>query len=273
MKILNRLALALALALGLTGAISAPAQAQFSSVANARSDTYSPQQLATFSKSIENELANHGARVAIVFRAGAPRSTLPKGISYTHGAFWVYRTITTTDGQTLHGYAVYNLFAGDGKQWPVTESRLIQDWPYNFTAGTTVDDVAIIIPTPEMQRRLLARIDSPDYARLHNPSYSLIANPLSNKYQNCNGFMLNIVASAAWDTTDPAQIRADLMAHFHPTKVEVGPVKRLFAPMADHRIRTDDQGRDIVTTTFESLGGFMHANGLSDAEYIFKLKP
>jgi hypothetical protein len=268
---LRRTAVAVALALGLTAADHAPAEAQFSSVANARSDTYSPQQLAAFSKTIENELASHGARVAMVFRAGARRSTLPKGISYTHGAFWVYRTIATNDGRTLHGYAVYNLFAGDGKQWPGTESRLVQDWPYDFTAGTTVDDVAIIIPTPEMQRRLLARIDSPDYSRLHNPRYSLIANPLSDKYQNCNSFMLDIVASAAWDTTDPAQIRADLKAHFQPTKVEVGPLKRLFAPLADSRLRTDDQPADIVTATFESLGAFMHANGLSDREYVFRL--
>jgi len=273
MTFFKRAALALALAFACAASVDAPAWAQFSSVANARSDVYPPAQLAVFSKTIETELASHGVRVAMVFRAGAPRSTLPKGISYTHGAFWVYRTIATTDGKVLHGYAVYNLYAGDGKQWPETESRLVQDWPYNFTAGTKVDDVAIIVPTPEMQRRILAIIDSPTYAALHNPNYSLIANPLASKYQNCNGFMLTVVAAAAWQTTDPAQIQADLNAHYHPTPVEVGPFKRFFAPLADHRIRTDDQSDQIVTATFESLGGFMHANGLSDAEYVFKLKP
>jgi len=269
----KRAALVAALSGVLATAVVEPAHAQFSSVANARSDKFTPEHLAAFSKTIENELAGRGARVAIVFRAGAPRSTLPKGISYTHGAFWVYRTIATANGETIHGYAVYNLFAGDGKQWPATESRLVQDWPYNFTAGTTVDDVAIIIPTPEMQRRILARIDSPVYTSLHNPHYSLIANPLQDKYQNCNGFMLDVVASAAWDTTDHGQILADLKAHYQPTKVEVGPFRRLLAPLADHRIQTDDQGDTIVTATFESMGAFMHANGLSDAEYVFKLKP
>ncbi len=258
------------LALGVPAFAAPPAQAQVSSVADARSTVYTPQQLAAFSKAIETELANGGVRVALVFRAGARRSTLPKGISYTHGAFWVYRTIATSDGGTLHGYAVYNLFAGDGRQWPQTESRLVQDWPYDFTAGTTVDDVAILVPTPEMQRRILARIDSPAYAGLHNPHYSLIANPLADKYQNCNSFMLDIVASAAWDTTDPAQIRADLRAHFQPARVDVGPLKRLFAPLVDDRLRTDDQSDAIVTATFESLAAFMHANGLSDRAYVFR---
>ena len=133
--------------------------------------------------------------------------------------------------------------------------------------------MAIIIPTPDMQRRILARIDSPDYARLHNPRYSLIANPLLTRYQNCNGFMLNIIASAFWDTTDPARIHDDLAAHFQPTKVEIGAVERRLAPLADHRIQIDDQHGAIATTTFESLGAFMHANGLSVAEYVFKLKP
>lgn len=266
-------ALALAVLALSGGAGAGPAWAQDSSAAIAASSHFPPTQVAAFSKTIENELAARGVRVAMVFRAGAPRSTLPKGISYTHGAFWVYRDIATPDGKILHGYAVYNLYAGDGKAWPQTQSRLVQDWPFNFTSGVTTDDVGVIIPTPEMQRRILALIDSPDYARLHNPDYSLIANPFSDKYQNCNDFMLMIVAAAAWETTDPAQIRADLGAHFTPAKVEVDPLRRLFAPMVDHRIRTDDQNGEILTATFESIGAFMHANHLSDAEYVFSLKP
>ena len=49
----------------------------------------------------------------MVFRTGRARDKLPKGIAYTHGAFWVYRDIQTADGATAHGYAVYNLYAGD----------------------------------------------------------------------------------------------------------------------------------------------------------------
>jgi hypothetical protein len=231
------------------------------------------EQAAVFSKQIETDLAAKGARLAIVFRAGRPHSQMPRGISYTHGAFWVYRTIHTQDGRDLPGYAVYNLFQGDGKVLPVTQSYLAQDWPFDFARGSVANDVAIIIPSPEMQRRILTVVDSATYAQLHNPSYSLIANPLESKHQNCNGFMLDVIASAIWNTTDSAQIRADEKAYFHPSVVEAGPVKRLLAPLADPRIKTDDQSRVLVTTTYESMTAFMKDYGLLQASYIINRAP
>jgi hypothetical protein len=203
----------------------------------------------------------------MVFRTGRPRANLPDGIAYTHGAFWIYRTITTADGQSLSGYAVYNLYAGDGQAWPKNQSRLVQDFPFDFTRGSAVDDVAIIVPSPEMQRRILAVVDSPTYARLHNPAYSLVANPWTPKYQNCNNFMLDVVGAAAWDTTDPARITADLKAHYAPTVVKAGPLMRLFGPIADSRLRTDDQHGPIRTATYESMSAFMEQNGLLQAAY------
>jgi hypothetical protein len=232
-----------------------------------------PEQAAAFSKQIETDLAAKGARVAIVFRAGRPHDKMPRGISYTHGAFWVYRTIHTQDGRDLPGYAVYNLFQGDGKTLPVTQSYLAQDWPFDFTRGSAADDVAVIVPSPEMQRRIVAVMDSPTYARLHNPSYSLIANPLSSKHQNCNGFMLDVIASAVWETSDPAQIRADEKAHFHPSVIEAGPLQRMLAPLADARLKTDDQSHVLVTTTYESMSAFMKDNGLLEASYILTRAP
>ena len=263
----NVLALAL-IASTLTAPIMAtPARAQDSVSTSAAGTHFTPAEVARFSKQIETDLAGRGARVAIVFRAGRARDQLPKGIAYTHGAFWVYRDLKTADGGVEPGYAVYNLYAGDGKAWPKTVSRLVQDFPYNFTSGSTVDDVAVIVPSPEVQRRVLAVIDSPTYAALHNPAYSTIANPLSSKYQNCNGFMLDVIASAVWDTADRDQIRADLKAHYTPTTVQTGPVMRLLAPLADARLKTDDHSGPLRTATYESIAAFMRDNGLLDAAY------
>ena len=75
-----------------------PAIAQDSS-ARAIAPHFTPEQAAAFSKQMERDLADRGARVAIVFRAGRMRDQLPEGIAYTHGAFWVYRDIKTADGQ------------------------------------------------------------------------------------------------------------------------------------------------------------------------------
>jgi hypothetical protein len=137
---------------GLAGAAAVafavlPAAAQDSSARSVAAH-FTAAEAAGFSKQIEKDLAAHGARVAMVFRTGRPRSQLPDGIAYTHGAFWIYRTITTADGQSLSGYAVYNLYAGDGNAWPKTQSRLVQDFPFDFTRGSAVDDVAVIVPSP-----------------------------------------------------------------------------------------------------------------------------
>ncbi len=251
---------------------SQPAASQDSISTPAAVAHFTPAQAAAFSKQIERDLAGRGVRVAMVFRTGRARAKLPKGIAYTHGAFWVYRNITTADGSVTHGYAVYNLYAGDGKAWPGDVSRLVQDFPIDFTAGSAVDDVAVIVPSPEMQRRIVAVIDSPSYAGLHNASYSLIANPLRPQHQNCNSFMLDVVGSAAWNTTDRAQLRADEAAHFTPTTVEASGAMRLFGPMVDHRLKTDDQSGPLKTATYESMAAFMRDNGLLEAAYTLNFE-
>ncbi len=258
----------LALALGLALAFAAPAAQAFDSSSNAPAAHFSVEEATAFSKEIERDLAAKGARLAIVFRTGRARDKLPEGISYTHGAFWAYRAISAEDGRTLRGYAVYNLYHGDGRTLPRDRSYLAQDWPLDFTRASAVDDVAIIVPSPEMQRRILAVLDSETYARLHNPSYSLIANPLSDKHQNCNAFMMDVIAAAAWETADSAQIRANLAAHYRPTPVAVGGLERWFGPLADERLKTDDQGKRIVTATYESMADFMRENALVQETYV-----
>lgn len=228
------------------------------------------EQAADFSKDIERDLAARSARVAIVFRTGRTRDQLPDGIDYTHGAFWVYRNIVTDEGENVRGYAVYNLYAGDGEQWDRTESRLVQDWPFDFVAPTAVDDVAIIIPEPEIQRRLLGVIDSETYASLHNPAYSLVANPMEDRYQSCTTFMLDVLAAAAWETTDPAQIRVNLQSWFEPSDVEAGLLMRVFGPWVDPRLRAEDHHGGIRTATYKSMADFLEAYGLLQETYVMR---
>jgi hypothetical protein len=228
---------------------------------------------ALFSKQIERDLAAKGARVALVFRTGRPRKDLPKGLAYTHGAFWVYQPAQAADGHVVNGYAVYNLYQGDGKTRPVDQGYLAQDFPFDFTAGSIEDDVAVILPTPEMQQRILDVMASPTYQRMFNPSYSLIGNPLRAQHQNCDDFLLDIVAAAAWQTSDPRQVRADLVAHFAPSVVKTSALERFFAPVVDEGIKTDDQSGPIITAAYESIAGFMHQYSLSDETYVIHRQP
>jgi hypothetical protein len=127
----------------------------------------------------------------------------------------------------------------------------------------------VIIPSPEMQRRVLNIMDSPAYEQLHVVPYSLVSNPLDPKYQNCNEFMLDVLAAAAWETTDMAQLKSNLKAYYRPTKVKTNLLERLFGPMTDVRLKTDDQHGTIVTATYESMSAFMKDNGLLQETYIF----
>lgn len=219
---------------------------------------------ADFSKQIERELAARGARVALVFRSGRYREDLPEGVRYTHGAFWVWSEIELEDGSRTHGYAVHNLYhyAEDTRT-----SYLAQDWPLNFTRGDVIGEVGVILPSPEMQRRLWMMLATDADDALHQPDYSLISNPHDARYQNCNEYLLDVIAAATWETTDRDQIKANLEAWFEPAPIRAGLFERLFGPSVDERIRMEDHRGAIRTTTFQSLANFMTQHHLSADTY------
>lgn len=261
-------------ALVMAAALSLPLQAvaggeSADSAAGAAGAAFlSPDVAADFAKQVEQELARKGARVAIVFRTNRPHGTLPPGVGYTHGAFWVYSDLKTEDGRRLKGYAVHNLYHGNGETLPRTLSYLKQDFPYDFVRGSGVEDVAVLIPSPEMQRRLASLIGTQDYESLHIRDYSLIAHPHDARYQNCVEFMLDVIAAAAWETRDYSQIKANLAAHFRPTPIRTHFLQRALGPSVDPRIRLEDHKGGIETATYESLTAFMDAHGLMSEAYV-----
>jgi hypothetical protein len=234
---------------------------------------FTPERAALFAKSIEQTLAMRGTRLAIVFRTGRPREVLPEGIDYTHGAFWVYGEMTGSDGKPYKGYAVYNLYRGDGVNLPVDQSYLMQDFPYEFVMASAEDDVAVIIPSPEMQKRIIGVIASPAYNRLHVKSYSLVSNPANARHQNCTEFVLDVIAAAAWQTDSYPQIKANLAANFKPTEVRASLVQKLFGPMVDPGLAIDDQSGPILTADEASITAFMRANKLLSDRYVMTPDP
>lgn len=219
---------------------------------------------ADFAKQIERELAGRGARIALVFRTGRAREDLPDGIRYTHGAFWIYSEMETQTGERVRGYAVHNLYHGAEDR---RRSHLAQDWPLNFTQGDVIGEVGIIVPSPEMQRRLLGLFASGDIDTLHQPDYSLISNPHDLRFQNCNEFMLDVLAAAAWETTHRDTLKTNLAAWYEPARVETSLLERMFGPSVDERVRLDDHRGAIRTATFASMGEFMTEFNLASAVY------
>ncbi len=221
-------------------------------------------QVAAFSDKVQLDLAARGASVAIVARKGRHASELPKGVTYTHVAFWVFSTIKRADGSSYQGYRVYNLYQDSNAP---SRSSLVQDGPADFFAGAHALEAGIIIPDPRLQRKLLKVIASPTYRELHNRSYSVLANPQTRQFQNCTEHTLDVIMAALYDTNNAAQIKSNITAHFTPQVIKIGGLKRTFAPVASRALTTQDHGAQIRTATFGSILRFMKQNRLVAASY------
>lgn len=215
---------------------------------------YSAEQIIKFAKKVEKTMAEKGAYVAILARMGRPRSELPEGMHFTHVAFAVYSEITTSDGRKIPGYAIHNLYQKDGQP---DVSDLVQDFPVDFFAGVAELEAGIIIPSAELQRRLLGVIGSPAYSTLHEPHYSVIANPYTLGKQNCTEFVLDVTNAAIYQTDDIGKIKANEKAYFVGQKVNVNPFKLMLGSMFSKEVSTSDHRGETITATFETIGKYL----------------
>jgi len=229
---------------------------------------YEPEVIIKFAKKVEKILAKKGARVAIIARVGRPRNKLPGGIKFTHVGIAVYSQITTADGRKVPGYAIHNLYQRTGEP---DVSDLIQDFPVDFFSGVEVLEAGIIIPSPELQKRLLTVIASPTYKDLHNSDYSVLANPFTLDLQNCTEHTLDVITAAIYQTSDVKVIKANEKAYFEPQPVNVNPVKLLLGSMFVSYVTTSDHPDSPVTSTFTTIGNFL--TQFNAASEILIIKP
>lgn len=215
---------------------------------------FPPEQIIQFAKQVEKTLAAKGARVALLARVGRPASEMPEGMHFTHVSFAVYSQITTADGRILPGYAIYNDYQNNEK--PDTSS-LIQDFPVDFFAGVAVLEAGILIPSPELQRRLLDTIGSPVYKSLHDPHYSAIANPYTLGKQNCTEHTLDVVNAAIYQTENIKQIKAIEKKYFEAQPVNVSGFKLMLGALFSSEISLSDQPGAPVTATFETIAQYL----------------
>lgn len=220
------------------------------------------ETLSSYSKQLVNNLAAKKAEFAIVSRAGQARKRLPEGVNYTHSAFWILNDLGT--------YDVYNLYHGEENK---LISSLVTDAPSDFIKPTRAHDVGIILPVPEFQTAMKKYIGSAAYGRTHNPTYSLISNPFDPRYQNCNEFVLDELASAIWQESDVAKLIEKLPATFKPTEIKAGPIKRFLGPIVDERLVMKDHGKVIATTTREDLIEFLKSQSLVEEAYRLDFTP
>ena len=220
---------------------------------------FSVEAVDKFAKEVELFAAKEGARVFIIGRVGRPEKDLPKGIKFTHTAIAVYSSIKLDSGEAVKGYAIHNLYQKEGQS---DKSELVIDYPVDFFWGVNSLKAGIIIPTPELQQRIIEVIASGKDKQMHNENYSVIANPFNNVFQNCTEHTLNIVNSGLYQTTDIEQLKNNTLQHFTPQKVKISPIKLLLGNWFVDDVSTKDHSGKVYTTTFTTIGNYLKNNEL-----------
>ena len=215
---------------------------------------HEPLEVSKFAKSVEKYAASQGARAFIIGRVGQPEKSLPKGISYTHTAIAIYSDIQLDDGQFAKGYAIYNLYQKEGD---LDKSTLVTDYPVDFFWGANVLKAGIVIPSHQLQIRLIEAIQQGNNKRLHNPKYSLLSNPFNSKYQNCTEHTLDMINSAIYHTTDIKQLKANSKEYFIPQKLKVSGLKLALGGLFSKGIHKSDHKGKPKTATFTTIAQYL----------------
>lgn len=259
MKTSTKILIAVSTLLAATGANAASSAATGVSQFNAG-------KVSAFAKQVEKTMAAKGARVFIIGRVGRPASELPRGFHFTHTAFAVYSLIQTADGRKVPGYVMYNLYQRD-RQPEISD--LVRDYPVDFFSAVYELKAGIIIPSPELQKRLLKVIASSTYKKLHNPRYSAIANPYTSKYQNCTEHTLDVINAAIYQTDNLAQLKANARAYFQAQPVRLNPLKLMMGSMFKADIAVSDhQDDEVRTATFSTIARYLKEHKLSQEEFV-----
>jgi hypothetical protein len=220
---------------------------------------FSAKEVDKFAKSVELFAAKEGARAFIIGRVGRPEKDLPEGINFTHTAIAVYSSITLDTGEKVKGYAIHNLYQKEGQS---DKSELVIDYPVDFFWGVSSLKAGIIIPTPEVQQRIMEVIASGKDKQIHNENYSVIANPFNNTFQNCTEHTLNILNVGVYQTTDMTQLKNNAEQHFKPQKIKANPFKLLLGNWFVDDVSTKDHSGKVYTTTFTTIGKYLQNNEL-----------
>ncbi len=220
----------------------------------------------------QQALDKSGADVVILARAGQDLSKY--GLRYSHLGF-AYRT---SDGQGGSVWRVLHKL----NQCGTAESAIYRQGLGDFF----LDDLwryeaAWVVPTPDVQRQLLAVLqDTPHAVFLHHKAYSMVSYAWGVKYQQSNQWALETMAMAltppsqgTWSTR--AQAQTWLSAHdYQPTVLNIGAFTRLGARVSAANIAFDDHPNakrfsdHIETVTVDSVFAWMQRAGLANQPVV-----
>ena len=202
-----------------------------------------------------------GAEVALIARAG--QNLGQYRLRYSHMGF-VWRDHPEGRWTVVHelngcGTATSSLFTeGLG--------NFFLDDPFRYEA-------LIVVPDVETQRRLVAMLRGDLPQRMHDGHYSVVAFPFATDYQNSNGWVLELMASALsrdFVIADRASAQNWLrLTGYRPTTLEIPTMTRLGARMFKANVSFDDHPFDrrmagqIDVVSVESVVDFLRVRGVA----------
>lgn len=198
-----------------------------------------------------NALDRIDDEVVLIARFGQDLSRY--GLTYSHAAFAV------RDHPAGAWSVVHKLNACGTASSALYDEGLVNfflDSPHRYQAG-------IWRLAPDVQTRLKMALLGNKAGDYQEPMYSLVAYPFGSRYQNSNGWVLEMLAYAV-APEDEANTRATaqswLKSHgYQPTELALGTMTRLGARMSKANVAFDDhppalrwKGR-IQTVTVDSI--------------------
>ena len=209
-------------------------------IAGRNCDAEQPPKAATVERGLtlaERTLAAldaSGARVVILARAGQDLSAY--GLRYSHLGL----AYQQPDGQGGHVWRVLHKLNQCGTPYAAIYRQGLGEF---FLDDLWRYEAAWVVPTPEVQDRLLALLQDPARAtRMHTKPYSLVSYAWGTRYQQSNQWAMETLASAmepGADSRPRAQAWLQLKG-YEPTGLHIGPLTRLGARATQANVAFDD---------------------------------
>jgi hypothetical protein len=189
----------------------------------------------TLAVDVRNALDREHAEIALVARVGRDLSRY--GLRYSHVAF-AWRGHPRGDWTMVEAL----------NQCGTASSALYDDGLANFF----LDDMfayqaKVVIPSPEVQRRIADVLAAGRGGRFHEPRYNLVAYPFATRYQNSNQWLLETLADALAEgqISNRSDAQTWLRASgFRPSTLHVPAMERLGAQLFRVNVAFDDQPID-----------------------------
>lgn len=231
-------------ALVLAAATTLPAQAG-RSCEEFKPDPLTVQKALQLALATRNALEASGAEIALVGRVG--RDFSKHGLRYSHMAFALR---DHPKGRWLLTHMLNECASAVSTLYDEGLGNFFLDDVFEFEA-------VVVVPSRELQKRLLAVHASSLPFALHEISYSLIAHPFATRHQNSNQWVREQIAAAM---APPGQVtrRTDAQRWLRddgyvPSQIRIAPFERIGARLFAANIYFNDHTHE------ETLSGLYQA--------------